>query len=458
VACETEPDAVGVGAAVPVLAGGAPGHFVGGPLHLFEALALSWHVPAPTAAQSAEVRQGTWQRSSQPAQKLWQTMTSPHPRPFLQASAERCFSGSSLHGLSSSSALPPPLAPADPTACEHASDSTVSANANVAATTRRGEEEGETVFFGVEEGAMGSHQQRAFHGLGASYLLDVQWFSLVRGPHVTTARRRRVEGSSPTPRLSRPCRGVSLVTSWGVRQAGRVRASFVCGAFASALAVGACSSAFLGAGGDGGAAAEAGAEPDARPRDEPVDAADASPPAPEASAPDAADSAPPAPFRVFVTNAVYDGKPGNGGLLSADDLCQQAASKLPPVTPARGWKAYLADGAHPGARFGDPKGGWVRPDGAQVFASRADLVAGRLPQSPISLTELGAPAPGGNLVWTGMANNSPAGNTCDRWRSGAAAETGRVGSTVKIDQSWQSEDNSACNFSRHLFCFEQPLP
>jgi hypothetical protein len=36
-----------------------PGHFVGGPLHLLAAFALSWHVPAPSSSQSAVVLHGT---------------------------------------------------------------------------------------------------------------------------------------------------------------------------------------------------------------------------------------------------------------------------------------------------------------------------------------------------------------------------------------------------------------
>ncbi len=64
-----------------------PGHFVGGPLHLLLAFALVSHEPAPTFSQSAVVTQGTWQRWSQPAQKLWHTITAPHA-PFLHASAD----------------------------------------------------------------------------------------------------------------------------------------------------------------------------------------------------------------------------------------------------------------------------------------------------------------------------------------------------------------------------------
>ena len=242
-----------------------------------------------------------------------------------------------------------------------------------------------------------------------------------------------------------------------------MRASSTCGALVSSLLVAACSAVFVpSAPSDASVAGDAGVDSAAPPA---VDAApiDAAPSDRDANAPsdaalvDAADGAAPLPFRVFVTNTAYDGKPGLGGLAGADDVCRQAATRLSSFDSTRRWMAYLAvNGQHPGARFGDPSGGWVRVDGRPVFGSRADVVAGRLPTNPIALSELGAPPQGTSLVWTGMSNNTPGGNTCDGWRSGSAIESGRVGNATRIDQSWQSDDNSTCNFDRHVFCFEQP--
>ena len=175
---------------------------------------------------------------------------------------------------------------------------------------------------------------------------------------------------------------------------------------------------------------------------------------------DAGDAGLSPPFRVFVTNTTYDGKLGPGGFVGADDACRQAATKLSRVTPARRWIAYLTvGGQHPGARFADPPGGWVRVDGAPVFGSRADVVSGRLPSNPISLTEIGAPAPITDRVWTGMAaNNSPSRDTCDGWESLAAASVGRVGNATRRDETWQNDNNHLCNIESHVYCFEQPGP
>jgi len=254
-----------------------------------------------------------------------------------------------------------------------------------------------------------------------------------------------------------------VASAVAVRQACWVRASPTSGALVASLLLAACSSVFLGQGeGDAGSAADSatdvvGVPSDAKPSED-VDLADAGRSADAAiDAVDAADAAPPLRFRVFVTNATYDGKPGLGGLVGADDLCRQAATKLAPNDPTRRWMAYLAvNGQHPGARFADPPGGWVRIDGMSLFGSKADVVAGRLPNNPIALSELGVAPQGTSQVWTGMSNNVPSGNICNGWQSGAAAELGRVGNATRIDQSWQSDDNAACNLPRHLFCFEQP--
>jgi len=168
---------------------------------------------------------------------------------------------------------------------------------------------------------------------------------------------------------------------------------------------------------------------------------------------------------VFVTSDQYTGD--LGGLAGADAKCQALAERagLPGT-----YMAWLSDDVDsPSTRFTQGTGYYMRVDGGVIAANWADLVDGQL-WVPISVTELGGPAPivaqdcgpGSNLPC--VRTNTRADGTrytdahCGEWTN-AADKHSSVGLADEHDGAWtriaESIGNTVCMYLTSIYCFQQ---
>ncbi len=173
-----------------------------------------------------------------------------------------------------------------------------------------------------------------------------------------------------------------------------------------------------------------------------------------------------APTRIaFVTSELFDGN--LGGVAGADGHCQRLAEA---AGLAGSYRAWLSDGqSSPSTRFDRSSSAYVLVDGTVIADSYTDLTDGAL-DNPMTLTELGTPAPaafdnscaGGTptIFWSSTAANGgaipvPPSNRCQDWTSTqGSANWGNA--ALFNETSWsQWCSGGTCAWHTPLHCFQQ---
>lgn len=110
---------------------------------------------------------------------------------------------------------------------------------------------------------------------------------------------------------------------------------------------------------------------------------------------------------------------GNSGLAGADAICRNSAQAAN-LYGAQSYKAYLADGSDPAARF-ENDGPWVRLDGVPFADDFAQIKSGFV-RAPLNLTETGLYRNSfGSYAWSGVDDDGNFGVNCDGWTSSSGA-------------------------------------
>lgn len=171
---------------------------------------------------------------------------------------------------------------------------------------------------------------------------------------------------------------------------------------------------------------------------------------------------------VFISSATYTGD--LGGVSGADLKCQ-ALAQAAGLANAKKYRAWISNGVQsPLTRFTQidledlP---YALRNGRLVAATFTELVEDG-PRTGIWITELGTPL-FDKLVWTNTAASgepfSPT-NHCSEWVSNSGQVIARVGrNAIQVEQGpdwdlfrserhWTSYVGRSCNFSFHLYCFE----
>jgi hypothetical protein len=154
---------------------------------------------------------------------------------------------------------------------------------------------------------------------------------------------------------------------------------------------------------------------------------------------------------VFVTSAVIPADLGSA--LANDAKCQSTAAG---VGLAGTWVSWTSDGStSPSTRFTQWTGSYLRLDGTMVASGWSGLTSGSLMAS-ISVTELGASAPGYE-VWTATDTaGAYAGSSCNNWTQAIDTLITPVGDSSDTDSSWTNVYEQFCNYGyQHLYCFQQ---
>jgi hypothetical protein len=162
---------------------------------------------------------------------------------------------------------------------------------------------------------------------------------------------------------------------------------------------------------------------------------------------------------VFVTSVTGAGNlsawpdaAGASGLDAADVICRARASAAGLARAAR-FKAWLSSGTVDASARISGNGPWVRLDGIQVAATKADLVAGNL-FTAIAVDENGNPAAGG--VWTGGVNDGVhVPFDCSGWSDDSYTGQGGEGVASSAAASWTSSLVDRCFALDRLYCFEE---
>jgi hypothetical protein len=164
---------------------------------------------------------------------------------------------------------------------------------------------------------------------------------------------------------------------------------------------------------------------------------------------------------VFVTSATTPNGGNLGGLLGADDICQDLADSVTPDPLPGTYMAWLSDAnGSPTTHFRQSQRPYVRTDGLAVADDWADLIDPPLIR-PIDRTELNTEESDSINVWTNTTSTGAAASTdfdCNDWTSDdGVSDIGRAGSSNQTDDNWTLTGLSPfCNnpFTR-LYCFQQ---
>ncbi len=161
---------------------------------------------------------------------------------------------------------------------------------------------------------------------------------------------------------------------------------------------------------------------------------------------------------VFVT---YEEWTGNlGGLAGADQICQAAAAHNPGLEGKR-FKAWLSTTTTgPATRLEHASIPYKLLDGTTIASDWSNLVDGGL-DAQLTIDECGSAIAG--ITWTGTNTDGtpetidPA-RTCYEWtyETYSLDEDGRVGRLSQTNIDWTFSDTKPCQYTNHLYCFEQP--
>ena len=163
------------------------------------------------------------------------------------------------------------------------------------------------------------------------------------------------------------------------------------------------------------------------------------------------------PMLVFITSQAWS--PSQmGGVAGADAKCaaEANANELDGT-----YKAWIATGmSYPSKDFAGSDQPYLRPDGAVVAMSFADLLDGFL-EAPIMLTlDLVEPADTQQCkqsVWTNVteAGIFSASQACQSFTGSAEQELGFTGNWTAVDSKWTIGCTDWCTSSHPLYCFQQ---
>lgn len=157
---------------------------------------------------------------------------------------------------------------------------------------------------------------------------------------------------------------------------------------------------------------------------------------------------------VFVTSTVHG--PDLGGLVGADEICQQAAAGLTGEPAAATFKAWLSvDGESAASRLEPWDGPYVRTDGSQVAANWENLVDGVL-DVRVNRDENDQLVEGESLAWTGTnpdGSSFDGDDSCGGWDS--TGTSALAGSTDDNGPWWTSFGQVPCDQQLRLYCIEQ---
>lgn len=110
---------------------------------------------------------------------------------------------------------------------------------------------------------------------------------------------------------------------------------------------------------------------------------------------------------------------GSSGLAAADAICRNSAQAAN-LNEAQSYKAYLADGSDPAARFQN-NGPWVRLGGI-TFANDFTQIRSGFVRAPLNLTETGLYRNSFvNYAWTGVDSDGNFGVSCSGWSNSSGA-------------------------------------
>jgi hypothetical protein len=161
--------------------------------------------------------------------------------------------------------------------------------------------------------------------------------------------------------------------------------------------------------------------------------------------------------KAFVTWALSTGNlgtsplaGGSSGLAAGDAICRNSAQAAN-LDDAQSYKAYLANGSDPTARFQND-GPWVRLDGIPFADDFAQIRAGFV-RAPLNLTETGLYRNSFlNYTWTGVDIDGNFGVNCSGWTLSSGA--GWVSWPEATGPHWPKSylDSVSCNASRSLYC------
>lgn len=146
----------------------------------------------------------------------------------------------------------------------------------------------------------------------------------------------------------------------------------------------------------------------------------------------------------FVTSEEFVGKE-LGGLVGADQRCQEAAAGL----PANTYIAWLSDPTTDAVSRLEGARGWVRPDGEPVADEFTEL-AMRGPRVPLVVTEQLDDVRGFAEVWTGTdSQGQKHPSTCVGWTGDGL---GLIGDPSLALSAFTTFDARGCDQARRLYC------
>jgi len=164
----------------------------------------------------------------------------------------------------------------------------------------------------------------------------------------------------------------------------------------------------------------------------------------------------------FVTSAGGTGDLGSWpqagaatGLAAGDAICQSLAAAAGIHHP-ESFKAWLSDDVTDAIDRFQHDGPWMRLDGVEVAAGKADLTDGVLASS-IHFADSGEYL--NWPVWTGSwSEGTGTGEHCTSWTSSSSGVNGRAGFSVSAGYSWSYWAGLNCDYAySHLYCL-QDLP
>lgn len=160
----------------------------------------------------------------------------------------------------------------------------------------------------------------------------------------------------------------------------------------------------------------------------------------------------PGPKRVFITKTAYTG--ALGGLTGGDQKCNLAAQA---ANLGGTWRAWLSDSSSNAIDRIQGNGPWYTLGSADtkkvVFNNRANLATSSV--AAIRYDENNGYV-SGEYAWTGTsAGGTASGLDCNNWTSNDYLYSGTYGLSSDTTGSWTDTNDSYCDSSRHLYCFEQ---
>lgn len=168
--------------------------------------------------------------------------------------------------------------------------------------------------------------------------------------------------------------------------------------------------------------------------------------------------------RVFTTSGSYNGKFDHptGGILIADQRCQESADAVLPSGLGGTWVALMSDSVNNAIDRIPGQGPWYRLDRmTQVFESRtggANAITG-IPMVPLDKDENGMTFGVNFTAWTGSDSGAikAAGTSttvfCDEWLG--TGGSGMTGNVTSLTVSWIQGSMITCPGPYRLYCFEK---